>query len=190
MKKLVLAIGLVLSMISNAQNSVQFDIEVYDLTKIKFYNIENDETNNFIIEFLITEFDKLKGKKLIQSDIDLLFDKIIDKSYHPEKKYIFQTHNDYFYTNDFNFMDSVNVICYQGTDLSKNMILNNLNNTSIQSIEYYSTHFDKPNHFYKRFVDQLGIKLFIDNTLITYTFQVCANNIIRVDKHLYHIIAK
>jgi|LauGreDrversion4_2_1035121.scaffolds.fasta_scaffold06465_17 hypothetical protein len=186
MKKLVLAIGLVCNLFNTtAQNPVNFDIEIYDLVKIKQYNIEDcHESNNFITEFLINEFDNLKNKKLTQSDIDLLFKRIKLTSYN-DSNLVVQISNNSFYYNDTTIYNSE-----IPDDFTKDYVFNSLLNKTIQSIEYSVDLQRTPDMSgFKSYENLIRIDLVTDSTKLTYMINVAKNNVTLISKYEYHIIA-
>jgi len=186
MKKLVLAIGLVCNLFNaTAQNPVNFDIEIYDLVKIKQYNIEDcHESNNFITEFLINEFDNLKNKKLTQSDINLLFKRIKLTSYIDSNQVAQICYNSFYYSDTSIYSMKI------PDDLTKDYIFDPLLNKTIQSIEYTVELQRTPDiSAFKSFENLIRIELLIDNTKLTYMVNVAKNNITLITKYEDRIIA-
>jgi hypothetical protein len=187
MKKLVLAIGLVCNLFNaTAQNPVNFDIEIYDLLKIKQYNIEDcHESNNFITEFLINEFDNLKNRKLTQSDIDLLFNRVKLTSY-SDSNTIVQISKNSFYYNDTTIYNSE-----IPDDFTKDYVFNSLLNKTIQSIEYTVELQRTPDiSAFKSYENLIRINLVTDgSTELYYMINVSNNNVTLISKYEDRIIA-
>jgi hypothetical protein len=187
MKKIVFVIWLVCNLLNtNAQNPVNFDIEIYDLVKIKQYNIEDcHESNNFITEFLINEFDNLKNRKLTQSDINLLFNRIKLTSYN-DSNLVVQISNNSFYYNDTSIYNSE-----IPDDFTKDHVFNSLLNKTIQSIEYSVDLQRTPDMSgFESYENLIRIDLITDSTKLTYMINVAKNNVTLISKYEYHIIPK